>query len=146
LRHRRASSKHRRRDYSAEPVARGLTGASRFLRRADLSGFLGDEVELSITYVTDPSSGGVGAFGRVVVDGVTSADGFEGTTSSWTPGGPPAGSPPNSGNWQIGEQLVNFFAGTSTDDSLLLGFGLEQLATPAERADLVGRALQGLLD
>ena len=115
----------------------------------DLSGFLGDEVELSITYVTDPSSGGVGAFvddTRVVVDGVTSADGFEGTTSSWTPGGPPAGSPPNSGNWQIGEQLVNFFAGTSTDDSLLLGFGLEQLATPAEREDLVGRALQGLLD
>ena len=115
----------------------------------DLSGFLGDEVELSITYVTDPSAGGVGAFvddTRVVVDGVTSADGFEGATSSWTPGGPPAGSPPNSGNWQIGEQLVNFFAGTSTDDSLLLGFGLEQLATPAEREDLVGRALQGLLD
>jgi len=35
---------------------------------------------------------------------------------------------------------------SSTDDSLLLGFGLEQLATPAERADLVRRALQGLLD
>jgi hypothetical protein len=116
----------------------------------DLSGFAGREVELSISYVTDPASGGVGAFvddTRVVVDGaVTEADGFEGQTSTWTPGGPPAGSPPNSGNWQIGERLVNFFAGTSTEDTLLLGFGLEQLATDDERADLMERALDGLLD
>jgi hypothetical protein len=100
--------------------------------------------------VTDPASGGVGAFvddTRVVINGaVTEADGFEGPTSTWTPGGPPAGSPPNSGNWEIGEQLVNFFAGTSTEDTLLLGFGLEQLATPAEREDLIGRALGGLLE
>jgi Zinc carboxypeptidase/Immune inhibitor A peptidase M6 len=115
----------------------------------DLGAFAGRQVELSITYVTDPASGGVGAFvddTRVVVDGaVTEADGFEGQTSTWTPGGPPEGSPPNSGNWRIGERLVNLFAGTSTEDTLLLGFGLEQLATDAERADLVDRALGGLL-
>ena len=99
--------------------------------------------------MTDPASGGVGAFvddTRIVIDdAVAEADGFEGPTSTWTPGGPPPGSPPNSGNWRIGERLVNLFAGTSTEDSLLLGFGLEQLATDAERADLVERALDGLL-
>ena len=30
----------------------------------------------------------------------------------------------------IGGQPINFFAGTSTDDTLLLGFGLEQVARP----------------
>jgi hypothetical protein len=115
----------------------------------DLSAFAGEQVEVSITYVTDPASGGVGAFvddTRIVIDDVVAeADGFEGPTSTWTPGGPPAGSPPNARNWEIGERLVNFFAGTSTGDSLLLGFGLEQLATDAQRADLVERALDGLL-
>ena len=115
----------------------------------DLSAFAGKQVEVSITYVTDPASGGVGAFvddTRIVIDdAVAEADGFEGPTSTWTPGGPPAGSPPNARNWQIGDRLVNFFAGTSTRDSLLLGFGLEQLATDGERADLMERALDGLL-
>jgi Zinc carboxypeptidase/Immune inhibitor A peptidase M6 len=116
----------------------------------NLSQFLGGEVELSISYVTDPVTGGVGAFvddTRVVVDGTqVAADGFEGAQSAWTPGGPPAGSPPNEGNWRIGEQEASFFAGTSTEDTLLLGFGLEQLETPAQRADIVERALDGLID
>ncbi len=114
----------------------------------DLSGFSGP-VEVSISYVTDPGTGGVGVFvddTRVVVDGVADADGFEDTTSVWTPGGPPAGSPPNSGNWAIGEVLFQSYAATSTEDTLLLGFGLEQLSTAEERADLVGQALDGLLD
>ncbi|MGH2970268.1 MAG: M14 family zinc carboxypeptidase [Solirubrobacteraceae bacterium] len=116
----------------------------------DLSGFRGGQVELAISYVTDPGAGGVGAFvddTRVVVDGnVASADGFEGATSTWTAGGPPDGSPPNSGNWQIGGRLVNFYAATSTADTLLLGFGLEQLTTDAERRQLLGAALGGLLE
>ena len=106
------------------------------------------QVEVSITYVTDPATGGVGAFvddTRVTVDGATTADGFEGATSTWTAGGPPAGSPPNAGNWVIGEQLVNFYASTSTEDTLLLGFGFEQLATDEDRAELVGRALDDLI-
>jgi hypothetical protein len=115
----------------------------------DLSGYKGQSVELHISYVTDPASGGVGAFvddTRVVIDDAVDADGFEGATSSWTVGGPPAGSPPNSGDWQIDEQLVNFFAGTSTEDTLLLGFGLEQLATDQDRSELLGQALAGLLE
>jgi hypothetical protein len=114
----------------------------------DLSGFKGKQVELSISYVTDPGTGGVGAFvddTRVVVDGVTSADGFEGATSSWTVAGPPAGSAPNAGNFAIGPGLVNLYAGTSTSDTLLLGFGLEQLATDDERKALLSTALGKLL-
>ena len=114
----------------------------------DLSAFAGDEVEVAISYVTDPNTGGVGAFvddTHVIVDGVDSADGFEGATSTWTVGGPPPGSAPNAGNWQITEKLVNAFAGTSTEDTLLLGFGLEQLSTEAERVDLLERALGALL-
>ena len=61
------------------------------------------------------------------------------------PAARPAGSPANPGRWQITEQL-DFFGGTSTEDTLLLGFGLEQLATPGQRADIVERALDGLID
>jgi hypothetical protein len=115
----------------------------------DLSAWQGQQVEVSISYVTDPAFGGVGVFvddTRVVIDDDPSdADGFEGTTSVWTPGGPPDGSAPNSGDWQIGGVLFKAFGATSTEDTLLLGFGLEQLTTGEERADLVGRALSGLL-
>jgi Zinc carboxypeptidase/Immune inhibitor A peptidase M6 len=114
----------------------------------DLSGYLGEQVELSISYVTDDVTGGVGAFvddTSVVVDDVESADGFEGATSDWAPVAPPAGSPANSARWRIGEQ-VDVFGGTSTEDTLLLGFGLEQLETHAQRVDLVDRALGGLID
>ena len=111
---------------------------------------VGGPVEVSITYVTDPASGGTGAFvddTRIAINGVeTQQDGFEGATSTWTVSSQPAGSPPNSGDWQIGERLLNFYAGTSTEDTLLLGFGLEHLSTDAERADLVRRALGGLLE
>lgn len=116
----------------------------------DLSAWQGQQVEVSISYVTDPATGGVGSFvddTRVVVDGGTvDTDGSEDGTSAWTPGGPPEGSPPNSGDWQIGGVLFESLAAKSTEDSLLLGFGLEQLTTDAERADLVERAVVGLLD
>lgn len=115
----------------------------------DLSGYAGSAVEVSITYVSDPAFGGVGAFvddTHVVIDGVDQADGFEGATSEWAPGTAPAGSPPPATTWQIGEVLVNMYASTSTDDTLLVGFGLEQMASDAERLDLVGRALGDLLN
>ena len=115
----------------------------------NLSQYAGQSVEVSITYMTDPATGGVGAFvddTRVTVNGVVDADGFEDPTSDWTVGEPPADSPPNSNDWEISERLVNFYAGTSTEDTLLLGFGLEHLSTDAERADLVRRALGGLLE
>ena len=82
---------------------------------------------------------------HVVINGVDDADGFEGT-SSWAIGGPPPGSAPNAGNWEIGGQAVELYGGVSTEDTLLLGFGLEQLATRQDdRARLLAQALGGLL-
>jgi hypothetical protein len=114
----------------------------------DLTPYAGQQVELSITYLTDPAFGGTGAFvddTRVVIDGVTDADGFEGATSDWTPSDPPAGSPPSSGTWMIGGTLASGFAGVSTEDTDLFGFGLEQLPTTA-REELLQRSLDDLLD
>ena len=81
-----------------------------------------------------------------MVNGAVDADGFEGATSDWTPTEEPPRSPPSPANWRIGPSLVNFLGGVATEDSLLLGFGLEHLSTDAERADLVERALDGLLE
>ncbi len=114
----------------------------------DLSAFKGGPVEIALTYVTDPFTGGVGAFvddTRIVVDGVPNADGFEGATSSWAVGPAPAGSPAPAGNWVIGPRLLNFYAATATRDTLLLGFGFEQLPTDAKRTQLMTRALNRLL-
>ena len=104
---------------------------------------------MSITYVTDPSTGGVGAF----VDDThvigrrrrLERTGSRARPAPGRPGRPPGSCPPNAGDWQITEKLVNAFAGTSTEDTLLLGFGLEQLSTDAERVDLVDQALGGLI-
>ncbi len=118
----------------------------------DLADFVGGEVEVSVSYVSDPGTGGIGAFvddTRVSIDGADQpalADGFEGATSQWTPTGEPAGSPPTAAQWQIGGPLVENIAATSTEDTLLLGFGLEQMASADERAALVGRALDDLLE
>ena len=114
----------------------------------DLSSFNGGPVEIVLSYVTDPFTGGVGAFvddTRIVVDGVTDADGFEGAASSWAPAPPPADSPETSANWVIGPRLLNFYSATATRDTLLLGFGFEQLESDAKRNELMNRALDGLL-
>jgi hypothetical protein len=127
-----------------------FTGSSSPWRNVaiDLAAFAGKQVEVSISYVSDPGTGGVGAFvdaTKVTVGGVTrDADGFEGATSLWSIQGEPPGSPPTVGSWVIGPQAVNYFAGTSTSDSLLLGFGLEQVTAPADRTKLMKQALSGL--
>jgi hypothetical protein len=116
--------------------------------KVDLSAYAGKQVEIIISYVTDPGGGGVGAFVDdtkfVTSAGTVWADGFEGATSRWTTPGQPAGSPPNASDFVIGLTPPEFFAGTSTDDTLLLGFGLEQIAAPADRSKLVKQALSGL--
>ena len=115
----------------------------------DLTPFAGQQVEISLTYVTDSGFGGVGAFvddTRIIAGGVvTDADGFEGATSTWAVGAVPEGSPQPFTNWVIGPALLDFHAATATRDTLLLGFGFEQLATQAERNELMQRALSGLL-
>lgn len=112
----------------------------------DLSGYAGKQVEVSISYVTDPASGGVGVFvddTRVTVDGTTTAEGFETSLGAWTVPGAPDTSPGNVSDFRRSQVLVG--SAISTQDSVLFGFGLEQIADPAERATLLGTAVKGLL-
>jgi len=62
---------------------------------------------------------------------------------AWSVLGPPPGSPPGGGNFQRAQGLL--FSAVSTEDSVLLGFGAEQIESPAERAAVLGKALKHLL-
>jgi hypothetical protein len=117
----------------------------------DLSAYAGGSVDVKISYVTDPAAGGIGVFvddTRVTTGGGTTvldADGFEGATSLWTVEGAPPDSPGNQGDFVISTVLVEVAASVTTEDSVLLGYGIEQLATPAEQADVLGRIMAYLL-
>ena len=112
----------------------------------DLGRWAGRQVEISISYASDWSTQGLGAF----VDDVTLPDGtttsFEDDLGGWTADGPPAGSAPQSNTWE--RTTASGFpegAAITTPDSLLLGFGLEGIDGADKRADVMGRAMQYLL-
>ena len=113
----------------------------------DLSAYAGTQVEVSITFVTDPSFSGIGVFvddTRVEAGGATlDAEGFETGLGPW------AAQPPPAGSYQGGSAFVRsralLAAGISTRDTVLLGFGIEQLATPAEQSAVLGRAVRSLI-
>jgi hypothetical protein len=113
---------------------------------------------VKVSYVTDHIDagvgGGIGVFvddTRVTVGGaagatVVAADGFEADDGAWTSEGPPAGSPPGvHGTFAISTELIPVAASIATEDTALLGFGIESLATAAEQADVLGRVLEPLL-
>ncbi len=113
----------------------------------DLSAFAGQQVEVAISYVTDPASGGVGVFvddTRVLAGGQTlSAEGFETGLGPWTLPGPPPGSPPGMGGFERSTGL--FGSSVTTSDTVMLGVGVEQVTTPTERAALLRPVLSYLL-
>lgn len=102
---------------------------------------------MSITYTSDWSSQGLGT----LVDDITLPDGtstsFESGLEGWTVPGAAAGSAANGNDWVVAD-AGGFPVGASisTPDSLLLGFGFEGIATPAEREEVMGRALEHLLE
>ncbi|SIN89899.1 M14 family metallopeptidase [Agromyces cerinus] len=115
----------------------------------DLSAYAGGPVELSIAYVSDWSSQGLGVF----VDDIEVSTG-EGTTSfengdtgGWTIAGPPPGSAPNPNNFII-TTAAGFpeAAVVATPGSLTAGFGFEGITDAAARAAWMSRALDHLLD
>lgn len=111
----------------------------------DLSDYAGGAVEVVVSYVTDPASGGAGLIvddTRLVVAGTpTEAEGFESGLGAWSVPGAPAGSAANASDFEIADGLGDVVAVTATPDTLLLGFGLEQLESDAARADVVARML-----
>ncbi|WBB46654.1 M14 family zinc carboxypeptidase [Verrucosispora sp. WMMA2044] len=114
---------------------------------ADLSGYAGGQVEVSISYASDWATQGLGLFiddTRVVVDGATVAEtSFETDLGGWTVAGPPTGSTPAANDWSRSQQAFEEGSAVVTPDTVYLGFGLEGLA-PAARDELVARSLTHL--
>ncbi|KUL53624.1 MULTISPECIES: M14 family metallopeptidase [unclassified Streptomyces] len=114
----------------------------------DLSAYAGKKVEVSLSAVTDPSTGGRGLFAdnaRLVVGGTaTETEGFESSLGSWTVAPAPAGSPNITGDWTRSGELYRPHAAVTARDSVLLGFGFEHVPGKAERAALMGAALAHL--
>jgi hypothetical protein len=107
------------------------------------------QVEVSIGYVSDWSTQGLGVF----VDDIEVSTG-EGSTSfenddsnGWEITGPPPGSAPNPNNFII-TTAAGFpeAAVVATPHSLLSGFGFEGITDQATRNAWMGRALDHLLD
>ncbi|QIG39074.1 zinc carboxypeptidase [Microbacterium sp. 4R-513] len=109
----------------------------------DLSAYEGQEVQLVISYVTDPATGERG----VMVDDISftiagdeiEAEGFETGLGAWSAIGAPDSSPGNSSDWERTQPAA--YSVTATPDTLLFGFGLEQLSTDEERTAVVARIL-----
>ena len=73
----------------------------------------------------------------------TQAEGFEAGLGAWVVLGAPAGSPGNAGDWELsaGLALESITAAVTTADTVMLGFGLEQLATDGARAAIAAAVL-----
>ncbi|OKK08490.1 peptidase M14 [Streptomyces sp. CB03234] len=114
----------------------------------DLSAYAGKRVELSVSYITDPGTGGTGAFvddtKLVTTGGARDSEGFETSLGAWTVPGPPAGSRGNATDWARSPALFHSRAAVTTRDTVLLGFGLEHVPDPAQRKRLLGTALGAL--
>ncbi|MFD5076786.1 M14 family zinc carboxypeptidase [Streptomyces sp. NPDC058371] len=127
-----------------------FTGASSGWQQVsfDLSAYAGKSVEVSLSYVTDPSSGGHGLLAddaSLVIGGTaTQAEGFETSLGAWNVPGPPAGSPAVLNDWARVGELFKTYGAVTTDDTVLLGFGLEHVTTAAGRTALIGKALKAL--
>lgn len=127
-----------------------LTGASDGWQQVafDLSAYAGKSVEVSIGYVSDPAFGGRGVLAdetSLVVGGTaTETEGFETSLGAWSVTGPPAGSPAVLKDWARTGALFQTYGAVTTDDTVLLGFGLEHVTAAADRAALIGKALSSL--
>ena len=114
----------------------------------DLSAYAGGQVEISISYVTDPFTGETGVIiddtHLVTAGGVVESEGFESGLAAWTVPGAPEGSPANEQDFARTAGLGGITAAVTTADTVLLGFGIEQLSTPEEQAALMGAALDHL--
>ncbi|NUK02284.1 M14 family metallopeptidase [Streptomyces lunaelactis] len=114
----------------------------------DLGAYAGKQVELSISYASDPGTGGIGVFvddTKLVVGGTPQGpEGFETALGPWSVPGPPAGSPGNADDWARSQALFRSQAAVTTRDTVLIGFGLEHVPGAADREQVIGKALSAL--
>jgi hypothetical protein len=113
----------------------------------DLGGYAGKQVEVSIAYASDWSTQGLGAFvDDVVVSTGEGSTSFEAGLDGWAVTGPPPGSAANANNW-VRTDASSFPVGAAitTPRTIIMGFGVEGVSTPAERNAVMGRAMGYLL-
>jgi hypothetical protein len=107
--------------------------------RFPLAAYVGQQVEVVISYVTDFAGGGAGVFidqtSLELDNQQLEIEGFEAGLGPWTSEAPPPGSPTTGGGFVRSQSPVG--ASISTQDSVLLGFGVEQISDPAQRAALI---------
>ncbi len=112
----------------------------------NLSAYAGQQVEVSIAYVSDWSVQGLGVFvdDTVVSTGATTS--FESDLGGWTVTGPASGSAPNGNNFTR-TTAAGFPEGATitTDDTIFFGFGFEGISTPGARNTVMGRVMEYLL-
>ena len=115
----------------------------------DLSAFAGKQVEVSISYVSDWGTQGLGVFvddAKVTVDGATASEtSFESDLGGWTVSGAAEGSAANPNDWIRSQTAFDEGAGVTTRDTVFVGFGAEGLTTQAMRNDLIRRSMEHLL-
>ncbi|MFV2177190.1 M14 family zinc carboxypeptidase [Actinomadura sp. LOL_011] len=115
----------------------------------DLSAYAGKQVEVSISYVSDPFTGEAGLFvddTKVTTSGgELDAEGFESGLGPWTIQGAPAGSPGNVSEFVRSEAAIDSVSAVATKDTVLLGFGLEQVESKARQEAMMEGALNLLL-
>ncbi len=103
---------------------------------------------MSISYVTDPGTGGHGVLAddaSLVAGGTAKeTEGFETSLGAWKVAGPPLGSPAVLKDWTRTGALFQTYGAVTTDDTVLLGFGLEHVAAAADRTALMRKALASL--
>jgi zinc carboxypeptidase len=111
----------------------------------DLTPYAGQQIELSIAYASDWATQGLGVF----LDDVTLAGqftSFETDLGGWTVTGPPEGSAPNANNFErITGAGFPEGAAVTTDDTVLMGHGVEGITEQQDRTDVIGRAMEYLL-
>jgi hypothetical protein len=115
----------------------------------DLSAYAGKQVEVSISYISDWATQGLGVWlddVTVTADGATlSETSFESDLDGWTVAGPPEGTARALNDWARSDQSLDDGAGVTTKNTVYFGFGAEGATTQAMRTDLVKRAMAHLL-
>src|SRR4029450_9065503 len=114
--------------------------------QVDLTPYSGKQVEVSLAYVSDWETQGLGTF----IDDVTLPSGestsFEDGFGGWSVTGPAPGSGPNANKF-VRTTAEGFpeGAGITTPDAIYLGFGFEGITDAAKRNAVMGRVLSYLL-
>jgi hypothetical protein len=115
----------------------------------DLTPYAGQQVEVSISYVSDwfVQERGVSLDDvQVLANGApVSATSFEDGFGGWTVAPPPAGSS-QANSYVRSDAVYSEGAVVTTDDTVFTGFGVEGMSDPATRQDFLSRALTHLLN